>query len=84
MVSLAAKRHAESYLQSEYPVSERRACRVLDLPRSTKRRALGNPEETSLVERIHALSAEYPRFGYRKIFEKLIREGLRAVESGFG
>jgi transposase InsO family protein len=77
MVSLAAKRHAASYLQGKYPVSERRACRVLDLPRSTKRRTPGSLEETTLVKRIHELSAEYPRFGYRKIFEKLIREGVR-------
>jgi len=77
MVSLAAKRHAASYLRDEYPVSERRACRVLDLPRSTKRRAPGSLEETALVKRIHELSAEYPRFGYRKVFEKLIREGVR-------
>ena len=77
MVSLAAKRHVASYLQGKYPVSERRACRVLDLPRSTKRRTPGSLEETALVTRIHELSAEYPRFGYRKIFEKLIREGVR-------
>jgi transposase InsO family protein len=77
MVSLVAKRHAASYLQEEYRVSERRACRVLDLPRSTKRRTPGSLEETTLVKRIHELSAEYPRFGYRKIFEKLIREGVR-------
>jgi putative transposase len=77
MVSLVAKRHAASYLQGEYRVSERRACRVLDLPRSTKRRTPGNLEQTALVTRIHELSAEYPRFGYRKVFEKLIREGVR-------
>jgi putative transposase len=77
MVSLVAKRHAASYLQGEYLVSERRACRVLDLPRSTKRRTPGSLEQTALVTRIHELSAEYPRFGYRKIFEKLIREGIR-------
>lgn len=76
-MSLVAKRHAASYLQGEYRVSERRACRVLDLPRSTKRRTPGNLEQTALVARIHKLSAEYPRFGYRKIFEKLIREGVR-------
>lgn len=77
MVSLAAKRHAASYLQGEYRVSERRACRVLDLPRSTQRRTPGNLEETALVTRIHELSTAYPRFGYRKIFEKLVREGIR-------
>ena len=77
MVSLAARRHAASYLQDEYPVSERRACRVLHLPRSTKRRTPGSLEKTALVKRIHELSFEYPRFGYRKVFEKLIREGIR-------
>ena len=37
----------------------------------------GSLKETALVKRIHELSSDYPRFGYRKIFEKLIREGIR-------
>jgi transposase InsO family protein len=39
----------------------------LALHRSTKRRQSGAPEQTTLSQRIHTLSEQYPRFGYRKI-----------------
>ena len=74
MVSLAAKRAAAAYLEQTHGVSERRACRVLSLHRSTKRRQPGQAKQVELVARIHALSERYPRFGYRKIFALLKAE----------
>ncbi len=71
MVSLAAKRHAAEHLQRTHYVSERRACKVLSLNRSTKRRRSGNQEQVALVSQIHALSEKYPRMGYRKIYDLL-------------
>jgi putative transposase len=58
-------------LEQTHGASERRACRVLGMHRSTKRRQPGHPEQGALVARIHALSERYPRFGYRKIFALL-------------
>ena len=77
MVSLAAKRHVAAYLEQTHGVSERRACRVLTLSRSTKRRQPGHAACTELVARIHALSERYPRFGYRKIYMLLKAEQWR-------
>ena len=74
MVSLAAQRHAAAVLEQTHNVSERRACQVLSLHRSTKRRQPGRPDQGALVARIHALSERYPRFGYRKIFVLLQAE----------
>ncbi len=71
MVSLAAKRHAVGHLQRTHYVSERRACKVLSLHRSTQRRRPGQQEPLELVSRIHALSQHYPRMGYRKIYDLL-------------
>ena len=76
MVSLAAKRRAASALEADYAVSERRACRVLELPRSSKRRSPGRLEETELLRRIHELTREHPRYGYRKVFSILKRQGF--------
>jgi len=73
-VSLVAKRCAAGYLEQTHAVSERRACRVLALHRSTKRRQPGHQERRALVARLHALSEQYPRFGYRKIFALLKAE----------
>ena len=74
MVSLAEKRRAAAYLQRTYEASERRACAVLALARSTKRRPSGDRDRV-LLQRLHVLSRRYPRFGYRKIFHLLQGEG---------
>ena len=77
MVSLGAKRCAAGYLEQTHGVSERRACRVLSLARSTKRRQPGRVARTELVARLHTLSERYPRFGYRKIDTVLKAEAWR-------
>ncbi len=77
MVSLAAKRRVADCLQAAHDVGERRACQVLELHRSTKRRQPGNKQRVELVAEVHRLSERYPRFGYRKIFERLRGAGVR-------
>ena len=77
MVSLADRRRAAEYLESAFAVSERCACRVIEVARSTKRRPSGRIEEAHLVAKIHELSEQYPRFGYRKIFDRLKLAGWR-------
>ena len=60
-----------AYLEQTHGASARRACRVLRMPRSTKRRQPGHADQGALVARLHALSERYPRFGYRKMFALL-------------
>ena len=57
--------------------SERRACRYLDLYRSTYRYPIQppRPRQIQLQERIVALSWQYPRYGYHRIRAVLAREG---------
>ena len=60
-------------------VSERRACEVLDQPRSTRRYAVRErDDEKPLVQRMHALVRGHPRYGYRRIWALLRDEGWRA------
>lgn len=63
-------------LQEKFSVSERRACEVLDQPRSSQRFE-GKPkdEDTRLTKRILELVRERPRWGYRRIGQLLRREG---------
>jgi len=57
-------------------VSERRACGVLGQPRQTQRyRPRVQEPERRLVERMLALVREHPRYGYRRIWALLRREG---------
>jgi putative transposase len=59
-------------------VSERRACRTVEQPRSTQRYRVRRPEdEGRLVERMLALVRAHPRYGYRRIWALLRREGWR-------
>lgn len=57
-------------------VSERRACKVVDQPRSTQRYAPRRPaDEEVLVARMLELVRRHPRYGYRHIWSLLRREG---------
>jgi transposase InsO family protein len=66
-------------LVDQLGMSERRACRVLNQPRSSQRRkAKPRDDEAALTKRMRELVRERPRFGYRRIAVLLQREGWRA------
>jgi hypothetical protein len=57
-------------------VSERRACRVIDQPRSTQRRVLKIlDDEESLTRDIVMLAIRFGRYGYRRITALLGDQG---------
>jgi putative transposase len=63
----------------QYEMSERHACRLMGIARSTKRyRARGAERETQLRQRLRSLAMERPRFGYRRLGALLEREGQKA------
>jgi transposase InsO family protein len=65
-------------LQDAFGVSERRACRVVGQPRATQhRRPVRRGDEARLTDRILQLVGLHPRFGYRRIWALLVREGWR-------
>jgi putative transposase len=66
-------------LRKEFTISERRACRVLDQPRSCQRYvAKSRDDEQALVKRMLELVRQRPRFGYRRIATLLRKEFWRA------
>jgi transposase InsO family protein len=78
-VSPSRKREAVAHLEESFEVSERRACDVVDQPRSTQRYAARPAnDEAAVVGRIHELVRANPRFGYRRIAALLRREGFTA------
>ena len=56
-------------------MSERRACSVIDADRKMVRYRSRRPPETELRERLRSLANERRRFGYRRLFIMLRREG---------
>ena len=66
------------HLRDTFGASERRACRVLGQPRSTQRQQpRTNEEEERLVRRMLELVRLHPRYGYRRVWALLRREGWR-------
>jgi putative transposase len=64
------------HLQQRFEVSERRACRVVGQPRSSQRYvSMKVGKDAALVKRMVALSRENPRYGYRRVWALLGREG---------
>jgi transposase InsO family protein len=79
VVTADQRRQAVRFLQERLGVSERRACRALGQHRSTQRQQTKKaPEgERWLVARMLELVRKHPRFGYRRIWALLRREGWR-------
>ncbi len=69
------------HLRETFEVSERRACRVLNQPRSSQRHVStrASKDAALLVERMIALSRENPRYGYRRVWALLVRREVWAV-----
>ncbi len=75
-MSPSAKRAATVDLQQQFAVSQRRACAVLQQPRSTQRyRGCPRSDEGALCRRLRELVRRRPRFGYRRLTAVLRREG---------
>jgi putative transposase len=76
MVKPTAFRQAVGYLQTEFEMSQRRACKVLGYCRaSVQYRSLRDPAE-ALVARLRELATQRPRWGYRRLHILLRREGI--------
>jgi putative transposase len=75
MVGPAAKRASVAHLQAVLGLSERRACSIVDADRRMIRYRSRRAPDTELRARLRALANERRRFGYRRLFILLRREG---------
>ena len=66
---------AESHLRSVLEMSERRACTIVVADRKMIRYCLRRPPDTELRARLRELANQRRRFGYRRLFILLRREG---------
>lgn len=71
----AARRETVSHLQCEHGVSQRRACSVLNVDRSSVRYKTSRADDQDLREAMKEVAAERHRFGYRRIHVMLKRQG---------
>jgi putative transposase len=75
-MTAARRRLTAAEIRDRFHVSQRRVARALDLPRSSLRYApVPRAGQAALVGRIEEMAAAHPRFGYRRIWALLVREG---------
>jgi hypothetical protein len=80
-MTAARRRLIAKEIRERFHVSERRACRALDLARSGLRYApVPRDEQAALARRIEELAGAHPRFGYRRIWALLDREGWAVIK----
>jgi putative transposase len=78
MVTTTQRRQVVTHLRAAFGVSTWHACRLVELSHSRWRSQPQRPEWNRPVrERLRALAAERPRFGYRRLHLLLQREGHR-------
>lgn len=66
------------HVQKQLEVSERRACEVIEQPRSSQRYQPKPREgEAELVKRMLELVKQHPRYGYRFVWARLREEGFK-------
>ena len=75
MVTPAAKRQAVAHLCKEHEVSQRRACSVLGVDRSSVRYRSVRSDDAELRKAMKAVAIERRRFGYRRVHVMLQRQG---------
>jgi putative transposase len=76
MVTPAARREAVAHLQSAFEVSERRACAVLGVDRTSHRYRSRRADDPAVRARLRELAGVRRRFGYRRLLVLMRREGL--------
>jgi putative transposase len=76
VVTVPARRQVATFFRSEFALSERQACRLIGLHRSTSRYSRQRGEDKELRLRLHAWASRHPRWGYRFLHWAVRQEGF--------
>lgn len=76
MVTPAAKRAAVTHARTAHGISERRACSIIKVDRSSVRYRSRRGDDAALRRRLRELAGERRRFGYRRLGLLLARDGF--------
>lgn len=75
-MTLAEKAAAAIYLQDVHRASERHACELLAIHRNTKRAYVNKSYACECEQQVIELSLSEPRWGYRKVYDRLKLDGV--------
>ncbi|WP_341208953.1 IS3 family transposase [uncultured Sphingomonas sp.] len=76
LVRPAAQRKAVEHARQLFGISERRACTIFSVDRTSMRYAHRRSDDGDLRSRLREIASERRRFGYRRLGIMLAREGL--------
>ena len=76
MVAPGVRREAVAHVVATHGVSQRRACQVLAVDRSSVRYRSVRPDDAEARTAMNAVATERRRFGYRRIHVMLERQGI--------
>ena len=71
------------WVREEFGVSERRACAVVGVWRSTLRYENKRTEPVEQIATMKTLAAKLPRYGYRRLQVVMVRQGWRVNRKRF-
>lgn len=77
MVKPQARKAVVAYTQNNFPVSERRACRLFRLSRTVAQYKTKRSDDPKLVDRLKELAAKRRRWGPVRLHNLLKREGFK-------
>ena len=77
------QREVVRYLRGRYEISERRACRTARFCRSSVRHASGRDPLTALRQRMREVAQARVRWGYRRLWIMMTREGWEVGKHRF-
>ena len=69
------QRELAKYVMNEHRLSERQACRTVNLNRCTYRYQARKTDDQQIVEELHQLAESQPRWGCRKMTDYLRHQG---------
>ena len=75
MVGPAVRRECVAHLRAHFDLSERRACKIVRADRTMIRYQSKRPPNTDLREKLRKLAHARKRFGYRRLYHLLRRDG---------
>jgi putative transposase len=77
-VELAGMRKDVAFAIEQYPITERRACKLVGLDRSSYRYEPRSDHNQELRQDLVSLARQKPRYGYRRLHALLTRRGFPA------
>jgi putative transposase len=77
VVKPAGRRQLVDFWRMTLQISQRRACGLIGMNRSVCRYPAGKGDDGKLRERLKELAENRPRFGYRRLYVLLRREGIK-------